>query len=204
MSATYALTLRAINSDRDSIHALRAVLKLARRRGLLAVSVRELSSIDTQAIGRHDAKRQIVTITQRRKGHTMTNLRKYGPTNKYLKLEDIADRPPRREQIGLVKIENGKFGERIVLVLEPSGQMLSLDKTSVGNLLRDFGEDDGDWLGKTVEVYVGEVATNSGTMDAVLVRGVTDAPVDAAVAAKAMKAAKAAKKSSDMDDQIPF
>ena len=33
----------------------------------------------------------------------------------------------------LVKIENGKFGERIVLVLEPSGQMLSLNKTSVGN-----------------------------------------------------------------------
>jgi hypothetical protein len=201
MSATYALTLRATNSDRDSIHALRAVLKLAKRRGLLAVEVRELPSINTQTISRHDAKRQIVTITQRRNEKTtMTiNLRKYGPTNKWLRLEDFHGRPPRQERVGLVKVENGKYGERVVLVLEPSGQMLSLNQTSTGNLLRDLGSTDDEWIGKLVEIYAGEVETKSGRTDAILVRGVTDAPVDAAIAANATKV-----KSSDMDDEIPF
>ena len=63
-----------------------------------------------------------------------------------------------RQRIGLVKVEDGKFGERVVLVFEPSGQMLSLNKTSVGNLLRDFGDNDDDWLGKLVEIYAGEVS----------------------------------------------
>jgi hypothetical protein len=51
-----------------------------------------------------------------------------------------------QERIGAVKPETGKFGERLVLTFDPSGKMLSLNKTSVGNLLRDFGEDDSGWI----------------------------------------------------------
>ena len=103
---------------------MRVILKHARRRGLIAASVRGLpSSNDKQTtINRRDAQRQIVTITQRRNEDTMTNLRRFGPINKFIKLEDLKDRPPLVEKIGLVKPENGKFGERLVLTFEPSGR----------------------------------------------------------------------------------
>ena len=86
--------------------------------------------------------------------------------------------------------------------------MVSLNVTSAGNLLRDFGGDDSDWVGRLVEIYAGTVKTKSGTMDAVLMQAIVDEPVDTAVAAKAVKAAKATaekeRKASDMDDEIPF
>ena len=133
------------------------------------------------------------------------SLKKYGPASKWIRLEDLHDKPPKRERIGDVKEDTtGKFGARLVVTFEPSGQMLSLNKTSVGNLLRDFGENDDDWVGKLVEIYAGEVDGPQGTTDAILVRGVTDVPADAAIAAKAAKKAKASKSSNDMDDTIPF
>ena len=75
---TYAVMLRATTDDRSSVHALRAVLKFAKRRGLLAVDVCELPSTNNnQTIRRHDARRQIVTITQQRRGENiMTSLKK--------------------------------------------------------------------------------------------------------------------------------
>lgn len=106
-----------------------------------------------------------------------------------------------REQIGCVQPENGQFGERLVLTFAPSGRMISLNKTSVGNLLRDFGEDDSSWINQFVEIYAGTVQTKDGTADAVLVRA-ADRPADAA---GAVKVARPAKKASDnMDDTIPF
>ena len=134
----------------------------------------------------------------------MVSLKRFGPQNRWLKLEDLHDKPPLRQQIGLVKVEDGKFGERVVLVFEPSGQMLSLNATSVGNLLKDFGEDDTDWLGKTVEIHAGTVPTKSGDADALLVRGIIDVPADAAVAAKAKVSKAKVAKASDLDDEIAF
>lgn len=130
----------------------------------------------------------------------MTNLRKYGPSNAWLKLEDVFGKPPIRERIGDVKEDTGKFGERLVITLAPSGRKLSLNRTSVGFLLRDLGDDDSVWVNQLVEVYAGTVETANGSTDTVLVRAV-EAPANAAVAAKSEKA-KAAK--NDMDDEIPF
>jgi hypothetical protein len=187
--------------DRDGIRDLRFLLKIAKRRfHLRALDVRE------QTIRRRDARRRTVKQTQRRNEVlTMTiNLKKYGPAHKWLKLEDFHGKPPRRERIGLVKPDtSGKYGERLVLTFEPSGQKLSLNKTSVGNLLRDFGENDDDWVGKLVEISAGEVDGPQGTTDAIVVHGVTDVPVDAAIAAKAAKA-KPKAGGGAMDDEIPF
>jgi hypothetical protein len=187
--------------NRNAIRDLRALLKFAGRRlNMRALSVRE------ESIRRRSAGQRIVDQTQRRGNIIMTiSLKKYGPINKWLKLEDLHGKPPMRQRIGLVKVEDGKFGERVVLVFEPSGQMLSLNKTSVGNLLRDFGDNDDDWLGKLVEIYAGEVDGPQGKTDAILACGVTDVPADAAIATKAaVKAAKAKAKSSDMNDEIDF
>lgn len=81
-----------------------------------------------------------------------------------------------REKIGLVKADNGKFGERLQLTLEPSGRMLSLNKTSVRNLINDFGDDDGKWKDKEIEVYAGKVEMQGGRQaDAVLVKAAKSA-----------------------------
>jgi hypothetical protein len=201
---TFVLTLQS-ERGRDGIRDLRFLLKIAKRHlHLRAIDVRE-----HQTIHRRDARRGLCSSPSvEMKGRQMTNLRKFGPQNRYIKLDDLKDKPPLRERIGLVKVENGKFGERIVLVFEPSRKMVSLNVTSAGNLLRDFGGDDSDWVGRLVEIYAGTVKTKSGTMDAVLMQAIVDEPVDTAVAAKAVKAAKATaekeRKASDMDDEIPF
>jgi len=192
----YVVTLQPA-PDRDGIRDLRCLLKIAKRcLGMRALSAREIPPVNR----RRGARRPIATITQRRNEDiTMTNLKRFGPGSKYLKLEDVHGKPPTHERIGLVKPENGKFGERLVLTFEPSGKMLSLNKTSVGNLLRDFGEDDSDWVGKLVEVYAGEVETQNGTADAILVR----AADEGATGAGAAKAATPTSTDS-MDDEIPF
>jgi hypothetical protein len=188
---------------RDGISDLRFLLKIAGRHlHLRAIDIRE-----QQTARRRDARRRPVRSASVG-ALTMTNLRRFGPQDRYIKLEDRKDKPPLFERIGLVDIDTtGKFGERIVLTFEPSGLKLSLNATSVGNLLQDFGEDDSGWIGKLVEIYAGTVPTKSGDMDAVLVRAAEE--TDVAAEAKAVKAAKAraskAKSSGGgMDDEIPF
>ena len=193
------LASAGINGERDSLHAIRAVSKFAHRRGLIAVDVREHQFVAVTLDNELIAKR---TSVGKGKYH-MTSLRRFGPANKFIKLEELQDKPPMHERIGLVKPELGKFGERLVLTFEPSGRMLSLNKTSVGNLLRDLGEDDSDWVGQLVEVYAGEVETQNGPADAILVRAI-DVPADAAAKAAKSTKAKSSKSSESMDDEIPF
>jgi hypothetical protein len=202
----YVVTLMPA-PDRNGIHDLRALLKIAKRHfHLRALDVRE-----HQTVRRHDAKRQIVkaegvaTVT---KEGIMPSARKFGFKNRWIKLEDLHDRPPLRECIGLAEPEDGKYGERLVLTFEPCGKMLSLNATSVEALIEGFGEEDYEkWSGRFVEVYAGETPGKDGMVDAVLGRA-AEAPADAAVAARTVKTAMAsavkAAKASDMDDTIPF
>ena len=113
-----------------------------------------------------------------------------------VEVEDVHGKEPLRERIGVVKIENGAYGERVCVTLEPSGWQISLNKTSIGNLLADLGEEDSDWVGQTVEVYAGEVETKNGPTDALLVRAADTKPKSAKSVSKPGK--------SDMDDEIPF
>jgi hypothetical protein len=130
--AAFVITLLPA-ADRDGVHDLRALLKIAGRHlHMRALSVRK------QSVRRRGARRGLPTSRSVGTELTMTNLRKYGPANRWLKLETIHGLPPLKERIGLVKPDTGKFGERLVVTLEPSGWMLSLNRTSVGNLLRDF------------------------------------------------------------------
>jgi hypothetical protein len=196
---TFAVTLR-VAADGDAIRGLRTFLKIAGRHfGLRATSIRETTNTTSPRRSAEWCNHASVGKGQT----TMTSLRKYGPANKFIKFEELHDKPPMRERIGLVKPELGKFGERLVLTFEPSGRMLSLNKTSVGNLLRDLGEDDSDWVGQLVEVYAGEVETQNGPADAILVRAV-DVPAGAAAKAAKSTKAKSSKPSESMDDEIPF
>jgi hypothetical protein len=70
MSATYILTLRAANNDRDSIHSLRAVLKFAKRRGLRVTDAREVHQIDEHSARRAALDAHGENPTTRQKGAT--------------------------------------------------------------------------------------------------------------------------------------
>ena len=124
----------------------------------------------------------------------MANARKFAGSP-YIKLDHLRGRPPIHEQIASVAEESGAFGERLVITLE-SGRKLSLNATSVGNLMADLGGDYDDWLGHDVEIRAGEVGFQGGKKDAVLVRG---ADLDTSSEKPAKKAAARA----DFDDEIP-
>jgi hypothetical protein len=71
----------------------------------------------------------------------------------FLKPEDLR-RGPRKEQIALVQPpnDNDKFPKpRIVC---ESGKIIKLSPTSVGNLMREFGDDSDGWVGKFIECRV--------------------------------------------------
>jgi hypothetical protein len=90
----------------------------------------------------------------------------------YIKLEDLKNKPPLRERISFVKEEDGKYGAKLVLFFE-SGKKLSLNTTSVGNLIRDISEDCDDWPRHDFEVFAGEVDFQNGQANAVLVQLIT-------------------------------
>jgi hypothetical protein len=131
--------------------------------------------------------------------------------SRYIKLDDVHGKPPLREQIAVVKEEDGKFGPKLVLVFE-SGKQLSLSKTNVGILINDLDEDYETWIGQFLEIYAGEIRYQGGMMDAVLVRlidGETPmrpetpaAPTSPTLPPKKAAATKPAR--GDMDDEIPF
>ena len=142
----------------------------------------------------------------------MTNARKYvGGT--YYKLEDLHGQPPALERICFVVEEDGKYGKRLVATFE-SGKKLSLNATSVGNLIRDLGDETEEWNDHNVKVYAGEVAFQNGMADCILVEAID---VDKPVSRKALVERSPAKPvdlksgggdirraSADMDDEIPF
>jgi hypothetical protein len=137
----------------------------------------------------------------------MGNARKYAGSS-YIKLSDLHDKPSLRERISFAKEEDGKYGEKLVLFFE-SGKKLSLNATSVGNLIRDIGQDYDNWGGHDVRVFAGEVDFQHGKADAVLVELIgadtppsTPPPSAASPAAKKAAARKAA--GGDMDDEIPW
>jgi hypothetical protein len=127
----------------------------------------------------------------------MANARKYAGSP-YIKLDHLRGKPPLRERIAFVAEETGNFGERLVVTFE-SGKRLSLNATSVGNLMSDINADYDNWSGHDVEIYAGEVGFQGTKKDAVLVRVVDlDTPPP-----PPEKPAKKAAARADFDDEIP-
>ena len=79
--------------------------------------------------------------------------------------------------------------------------MLSL-ATSVGNLLKDFGEDDTDWLGKPVESSPARADPERRYQRSPGAR-IIDVPADL-VAAKAKVSKAKVAKASDLDEETTF
>jgi hypothetical protein len=149
----------------------------------------------------------------------------------FIKIEQLKGQPPVQERIEFVTEEDGKFGPRLVLTFE-SGQRLSLNATSVGNLIRDIDQDFDNWAGHDVSIRADQVDFQNGKADAILVELASETPTpaparpkpptretplaadeyidkDSAIKKKPQRQPPTetplpAAKKADMDDEIPF
>ncbi len=120
------------------------------------------------------------------------DMRKFaGPS--YIKVADVKS-GPLQETIGAVR--EGKFGKPD-LVFE-SGAILSVNATNTKILLRAFGPNDRDWVGKEIELLLGTAAFQGKEQDSVIVRPISP-PLPAAA-----RSAAAAKLEQDDGQEAPF
>jgi hypothetical protein len=99
---------------------------------------------------------------------------------------------PRTETI--TDVQEGGFG-RPELTFE-SGDKLSVNVTNTRVLLRAFGANDADWLGKMIEISAGETTFKDQIVPTIIVK-----PISPPVAKEAQQPLPALR--DEMDDEIP-
>jgi hypothetical protein len=134
----------------------------------------------------------------------MVDVSRYAKS-KYIKADDVRD-GSFVEQIAVVT-EDKKF-DRLVLIFE-NGRQVSLNQTSVGNLMKEFGEDSDSWKWKKVRLSLGTYETKDGVGEMVIVDAVEADDADSVVALTEKKMAAPPKKAASAIDEfgdkdIPF
>jgi hypothetical protein len=119
------------------------------------------------------------------------DMRKYSG-EAFLKVSDVRDGPL---QMQIAAIREGRY-DKPDAVFE-TGEALSLNATNRKILVRAYGPDSDDWVGKVIELFLGEIEFQKQMHEAVLVRPVSP-PLKAAERTK-----PAQKRSADFDDEIP-
>jgi hypothetical protein len=136
---------------------------------------------------------QAVEGTQRadKESESKMDMSKYAGGN-FLKVADLKE--PFKAKI--IDIEIGaKFDKPNLTFSE--GSVLSLNATNCGTLLRAYGSDSDDWLGKEVEVHVGETDYKGEMIPTILLKPLSPSP-------ESKKSIKKQPKKKDMDDEIPW
>ena len=126
----------------------------------------------------------------------MIDMRKYGGGD-YITVDDVRDGPLQNMKIADVK--DGRF-DKPDLYFE-TDQILSLNATNRKTLVRTYGPNSDAWIGKLVDLKLGETAYQGKQQELVIVQPISP-PLTAAE--KTASAAAVAGVGSDMDDAIPF
>jgi hypothetical protein len=119
----------------------------------------------------------------------MVDMSKYSGKT-FIKIGDVRDGPL---HLQIAVVEEGQFG-RPNLVFE-SGEVLSLNATNNKILMRGYGPISDDWIGKEIELFLGQVEYQKKMQEAVMVR-----PISPSLKTSAQT--KASK--TDFADEIPF
>ncbi len=98
----------------------------------------------------------------------------------------------------IADVKEGSY-DKPDLVFE-SGEILSLNVTNIIALVKAYGDDGLDWIGKKIEIYLGQTEYKKELVDTVLVRPLTPGMSDEAKTDAAVRAAAA----DSMKDDIPF
>jgi hypothetical protein len=95
------------------------------------------------------------------------DMRKFsGPT--FLKVDDVRDGPLLRQ---IAAVREGKY-DKPDLVFE-TGEMLSVNSTNNRILMRAYGSNSDDWLGKEIELVLGRVKFQGEPQEAVIVKPIS-------------------------------
>jgi hypothetical protein len=106
----------------------------------------------------------------------------------FIKVDDVRDGALRMQ---IAAIKEGQF-EKPDMVFE-SGEVLSLNATNTRILMHEYGRDSADWIGKEVELRLGQVPFGGQLQDSVVVKPISPASV-----------ADKGKGTDDLDDEMPF
>jgi hypothetical protein len=117
--------------------------------------------------------------------------------SQFLKVADIKESGPFQAKI--VAVEIGEKFDKPQANLD-DGSVLTLNATNVGRLVRHYGANSDDWIGKEIELSVGEVEYNGEMKEAILVKPVSP-PVEKKTPAKPKKRGNAG---VDLNDEVPF
>jgi hypothetical protein len=183
--SVYVVTFRTTIPGIDGIRALRAVLKFALRRfGLCAVDIREHAI--TGASRRHPA--QVTGATQARQQEMIImDMSKY-LGSAFLKVGDVKAGPIRGV---IADITEGKYGKPDVSFSD--GTKLSLNATNNKILCQAYGTESSDWVGKEIQLSLGEVDFEGEPQESILVKPISP-PIPK----------PKSRRGSDVDDEIVF
>jgi len=109
----------------------------------------------------------------------------------FITVETLRDGP--REEV-IESVATGKY-DKPVATFE-SGDQFSLNKTNTRTLINAYGEDSQDWIGNTVELFLGTATYNNEDRESVVVRPISPSKPIEARAPNWVK--------NDMNDDIPF
>jgi hypothetical protein len=95
------------------------------------------------------------------------DMKKYAAA-RFIKCDDVREGPIQDE---IAVIKEGKF-EKPDIVFE-SGDILSLNATNTNILVRAYGPNSKDWIGKRIEQYLGEIKYQGKMQESVLVKPIS-------------------------------
>ena len=109
----------------------------------------------------------------------------------FLKIGDVKVNGPLR--VVIADIVPGKYGKPDMSFSD--GTQLSLNATNNRILCHAYGTEGDDWIGKEIELSLGEIEYQGQPQEAVLVKPISP-PIE--------KKPRKRKPGGDMDDEIPF
>jgi hypothetical protein len=128
------------------------------------------------------------------------DMRKYSGAI-FIKVADVRNGPL---QMRIAAVKEGKYGKPDVVF--ESGENLTLNATNNRTLMRAYGPNSDDWIGKYIELTLGQLQFEGELQDAVIVKPIDEpinpsqkTPVPQETPSKATP-----KKRDDMDDEMPF
>ena len=128
-----------------------------------------------------------VGCTQVRREDKTMDMRQYSGSG-FLKVADIEASGPRR--LTIVDVAEGRFGKPDIEF--DDGSKVGVNATNNRALIAAYGSDSDNWIGKHVQLVVGEVVYQGDVKACILVRPLSK-PIE-----------KKPAPSPDMDDSIPF
>jgi hypothetical protein len=87
----------------------------------------------------------------------------------YLRVEDIRKSGPK--QVRIEGVEEGQFDKPVATF--DDGTSLALNQTNVRNLIRPYGPESSDWIGRVVELYIGPTTYQGRLQDSILIKSIS-------------------------------